>query len=192
MNRDKLVATARASRGAINDLIDSAYEHYKEHGRESWIDAFREAAADKVLQRYDEKIRNGFERAGLTLPEGELTQANMLSLVGEQTGLELSNLDPDAVMKAVDKLLSERLGAHLGVPITSVFDKQALLQSVNAAVVQAIQSGRAQAWISAKSYTAARRYATYKRRNIDKPTAEVLDARARQKKYRRTHVLKWD
>lgn len=191
MKRDELIAKARASRGAVNDLIEVAYAHYKAHGRDSWADAFKEAAADKVIQRYEEKIRNGFKRAGLELPEGELTQETMLGVVSAQTGLELATLNPDAVMAAVDKLLAARLSGALGVQVNTVMDRDALMASINSAVVASIQSGRAGEWLSGKVYTAARRAATYARRNITTETAEVLDARRRQKKFRRTHKLKW-
>ena len=186
-----LVDRYRANKGAINDLLDAAYEHYKAHGRDSWADAFREAAADKVLQRYEDKIRNGFRRAGLELPEGELTQEVMLGVVRDQTGLEVGNLDPDAVMAAVDKLLSARLSTALGVTVGTVMDRDALVAAVNGAVVEAIKSGRASAWINSKAYSAARKYVAYKNRGFDHDSAEKISNRQRQKRYRENHKLKW-
>lgn len=191
MNREALVAKARASRGAINDLIDAAWEHYKANGRESWATAFQEAAADKVVQRFEDKIRNGFSRAGLELPAGELNQATMLGVVREQTGLEVTSLDPESVTRAVDTLLAKRLSLALKVQVTTVFDRDALMASINDAVIQAIQSGRAGEWLNAKAYHAARRFATYQKRGVSMETAKVLAARARQKRYRGTHKLIW-
>lgn len=188
---EKVVNVTRAHQATINEFIMLAWEHYKEHGKEDFGLAIREAAADKMLQRYDEKIRNGFARAGFELPEGELTQANFLGVINEQTGLELSSLDPESIMGEVDKLMSKRLSESLGVNVTTVFDKDALIECVRAYVLEAIRSGRAAEWIEKGVYTAARRYATYKSRNLSAATKEVLEARARQKRYRQTHRLEW-
>ena len=191
MAKKELVARLRVSRGSINELIDRAYDNYKENGRDSWGGAFKEAAADMVIARHEEKIRNGFARAGLHLPEGELGQDEILAVVRDQTGLELDNLNPDAVMAAVDRLLSNRLSQALGVQVSTVFDQEAMIQSIQASVVQAIRDGRAGAWLSGKAYKAARRMATLKNRGVSEETWEILDARRRQKKFRRTHHLQW-
>lgn len=188
----KLVAKVRANRGAINDLIDDAWASYKAHGRESWADAFKEATANKVVQRYETKIRNGFKRAGVELPEGELTLQSMEDVIKDRTGLELDGLSPDSVMAAVDKLLSARLSQAIGVPVSTVFDKDAMLESINAAVLEAIRSGRAAEFVNKAAMHAARRYMTYKRRGIDAADAKKLAARAAQKRYRATHRLVWD
>lgn len=187
----KLIANVRVSRGAVNDLIDRAWEHYKANGRDNWGDAFKEAAADQVISRYEVKIRNGFARAGLELPPGELSQDVMLQVVREQSGLELDNLNPDAVMAAVDKLLSKRLSQALDVTVTTVFDKDAMLQSINQAVIQAIRDGRGAQWLTGKAYKAARRMQTLRLRGVTEEAAAAMDLRRRQKKFRRTHKLEW-
>ena len=115
----------------------------------------------------------------------------MLGVVRDQTGLEITNLDPEAITKAVDTLLAKRLSGALKVQVGTVFDRDALMASINSAVVQAIQSGRAGEWLSAKAYHAARRFATYQKRGVNMETAKVLAARARQKRYRGTHKLIW-
>ena len=187
----RIVLRERVDRGAINDLIETAWAHYKRHGRESLADAFKEAAADKVIQRYEVKIRNGFERAGVTLPEGELTTQAMLAVIKERTGLELDSLNPEAVTAAVDRLLSERLSDALGVPVATVFDREAMMNSLNQAVLEAIRNGRAAEFVNRTAMSAARRYMTYKRAGISEDNAVRLDARRRQKKFRRTHKLIW-
>ena len=191
MATQKLVSRLRVNRGAVNDLIDRAYENYKENGRESWSEAFKESAADMVIARYEVKIRNGFARAGLTLPEGELGQDELLQVVRDQTGLDIYNLNPDAVMQAVDRLLSNRLSQALGVNVSTVMDRDAMIASINASVVEAIRSGRAGKWLSGKAYRAARKMRTLRSRGVTEETWEILDARRRQKKFRRTHHLQW-
>lgn len=178
-------------RGAVNDLIDDAWRHYKEHGRESLQDAFKEATADHVVRRYELKIRHGFARAGIELPEGELSAAVLLGVVRERTGLDIDSLDADAVMAAVDRLLAARLSEALGVQVSTVFDREAMMQSLNQAIIEAIRNGRAREFISRKAMSVARRYATLKRLQIDAATWEKIEARKRQKRYRETHRLEW-
>lgn len=189
----KIVRTKRANAATWNDLIDSAWEHYKENGRESIKDAMTEAVADAAIKRYQVKITNGFKRAGIEIPPDEpLTAQALTEIIGERTGLELNSLSPDAIMGAVDKLLAERLSQALGVQVATVFDKEAMLQSINAAVLEAIRSGRAAEYVNKAAMHAARRYMTFKRRGIGPEDAEKLSARIRQKRFRATHRLVWD
>ena len=184
----------RVDKGSWNDLIDAAYEHYKERGRESIKEAFSEAIADKVLQRYQVKIAAGFRRAGVEIEDGEpLTAEKLLTIIKDRTGLDINNLTPDGVMSAVDRLLAERLSAALGVTVTTVFDRQAMMAAMEESVKQAIRDGRAAEFIGAQAMRAARKYATFKRRGIESPEDHRRIMLAwYQKKYRRTHRLVWD
>lgn len=187
----KIVHTLRVNKGVMNDLIELAWRHYKENGRESLPNAFTEAAADLAIKRYDEKIRNGFARAGVPLPAGELNAQTMLGIVQQQTGLELQNLSADGIVQAVDKLLSQRLSQALGVTVATVMDKDAMIASINAAVVQAIRDGRAGEFVNRHALHAARRYAAFKNAGIGPENAAKIAARMRARKYRKTHKLVW-
>lgn len=184
----------RVDKGSWNDLIDAAYEHYKERGRESIKEAFSEAVADKVLQRYQVKIAAGFRRAGVEIEDGEpLTAEKLLTIIKDRTGLEINNLSPEGVMSAVDRLLSERLSAAMGVTVTTVFDRQAMMAAMDESVKQAIRDGRAAEFIGKHAMRAARKYATFKRRGIESPEDHRRIMLAwYQKKYRRTNRLVWD
>lgn len=184
----------RVDKGSWNDLIDAAYENYKERGRESIKEAFSEAIADKVLQRYQVKIAAGFRRAGVEIEDGEpLTAEKLLTIIKDRTGLEINNLSPEGVMSAVDRLLSERLSAAMGVTVTTVFDRQAMIAAMDESVKQAIRDGRAAEFIGKHAMRAARKYATFKRRGIESPEDHRRIMLAwYQKKYRRTHRLVWD
>ena len=186
-----IVRHVRVNKGIMNDLIELAWQHYKEHGRESIRDAFTEAAADMAIARYDEKIRHGFAREGVELPAGELTAQGMQAIISERTGLQLASLSPDGVLEAVDKLLSKRLGEALGVPVATVMDKDAMLASINEAVLQAIKSGRAADFVNRHAMHAARRYMAYKNAGVDTANIERMSARKRARKYRKTHKLIW-
>lgn len=184
----------RVDKGSWNDLIDAAYENYKARGRESIKEAFSEAIADKVLQRYQVKIAAGFRRAGVEIEDGEpLTAEKLLTIIKDRTGLEINNLSPEGVMSAVDRLLSERLSAAMGVTVTTVFDRQAMMAAMEESVKQAIRDGRAAEFIGKHAMRAARKYATFKRRGIESPEDHRRIMLAwYQKKYRRTHRLVWD
>ena len=184
----------RVDKGSWNDLIDAAYENYKARGRESIKEAVAEAIADKVLQRYQVKIAAGFRRAGVEIEDGEpLTAEKLLTIIKDRTGLEINNLTPEGVMSAVDRLLSERLSAAMGVTVTTVFDRQAMMAAMDESVKQAIRDGRAAEFIGKHAMRAARKYATFKRRGIESPEDHRRIMLAwYQKKYRRTHRLVWD
>lgn len=184
----------RVDKGSWNDLIDAAYENYKARGRESIKEAFSEAIADKVLQRYQVKIAAGFRRAGVEIEDGEpLTAEKLLTIIKDRTGLEINTLSPEGVMSAVDRLLSERLSEALGVTVTTVFDRQAMMAAMEESVKQAIRDGRAAEFIGKHAMRAARQYATFKRRGIESPEDHRRIMLAwYQKKYRRTHRLVWD
>lgn len=191
MTRANIVKHMRVDKGSINDLIDAAWEKYKEGGRESILDAFTEAAADRAIGRYEEKIRAGFRRGGIELPDGALTMQTMQGIIGEQTGLELQGLSADSIVAAVDKLLSKRLSQALGVQVATVMDKDAMLDSINAAVLQAIKSGRAGEFVNRHAMHAARRYMAYKKAGVDPEAGPKINARKRARKYRKTHKLAW-
>lgn len=184
----------RVDKGSWNDLIDAAYENYKARGRESIRDAFGEAVANKVLQRYQVKIAAGFRRAGVEIDESQpLTAEALLTIIQERTGLEINNLSPEGVMKAVDRLLAQRLSALMGVTVTTVFDREAMMAAMEESVKQAIRDGRAADFIGRHAMNAAQRYATFKRRGIESPEDHRRIMLAwYQKKYRRTHRLVWD
>lgn len=190
----RVIRRLRVDKGSWNDLIDSAYEHYKANGRESIREAFTEAVADKVIQRYQAKIAAGFRRAGIEIEDGEpLTADKLLTIVQDRTGLEINNLTPEGVTSAVDRLLSERLSAALGVQVTTVLDRQAMMASLDEAVKQAIRDGRAAEFISKKAMKAARQFATFKRRGIgSKEDQRRVMLRIYQKRYRRHNKLVWD
>lgn len=184
----------RVDKGSWNDLIDAAYEHYKAGGRESIRDAFTQAVADKVIRRYQAKIVAGFARAGVVIdPDQVLTAEGLMTIIADRTGLEITNMTPEGVTAAVDKMLSERLSAALGVPVSTVMDRQAMMASMEEGIKQAIRDGRAAEFISAHTMRAARQYATFKRRGIEGPDMHrQIMLRWYQKKYRRNNKLVWD
>lgn len=190
----KIVRTLRVDRGSWNDLIDSAYEHYKAGGRESVREAFTEAVADQVLKRYQDKIAAGFRRAGVEIDDGTpLTAEKLRTIIQDRTGLELTALTPEAVTAAVDKLLAQRLSVALGVTVTTVLDRDEMMRSLEGAVKEAIASGRASEFISAHAMRAARQFATFQRRGVEtKDDQRRIMLAWYQKKYRRNNRMVWD
>lgn len=190
----KLVRTKRANAASWNEIIDAAWENYKANGRDSIKDAFTEALADKAIQRYQTKIVNGFARVGVQIDQNEpLTLETLETIIEDRTGLEINGLSPEAITSAVDKLLAQKLSDALGVTVTTVLNKDELINSLDAAIKEAIRSGKAKELISRHAMRAARKWATYARRGITtKEDQRRVDLREYQRKYRRTHRLVWD
>lgn len=187
------LARERARAGVWNDVIESAWERYKEGGRESLSGAVSDEIADRAVQRYDGKIRAMFARGGVPIDEGqELTVATLARIISDRTGLTIADLSPDTIMAAIDRELSARLSEALQVPVTTVFDKEALLESVKEGVRAAIADGRAADLLSRGAVMAARRYATWKRRSIEEREQIRIRNRGYQAKYRTRFKLVWE
>ena len=192
MSKIKL-ARERVKAGAWNDVLEGAWERYKESGRESLQGAFADEMADRALQRYDGKIRAMFARGGVEIEAGEpLTVATLAALVSDRTGLEITDLSPDTITAAIDRELSARLSEVLRVPVSTVFNKDQLMADVEAGVRLAIEDGRAAELLTKAAVHAARAYATWKRRGIDAQERQRIINAAAQRRFRQTHRLVWD
>lgn len=192
MSKIKL-ARERVKAGMWNDVLEGAWERYKEGGRESLQGAFADEMADRAIQRYDGKIRTMFARGGVEIDAGQaLTAASIAAIVSERTGLEIASLTPESIAGAVDKELSARLSEVLKVPVSTVLNKEQLMADVKEGVKLAIADGRAADLLSRAAVHSARVYATWKRRGIEAQERERIQNAAAQKKYRRTHRLVWD
>lgn len=184
----------RVDKGTWNELIESAWIHYKEHGRESITNAFTEAVADRIIGRYQEKLVNGFARAGIEIdPNVALTAQGLAAIVSEQSGIEIDTMTPQSVTAAIDRVLSQRMTALLQVQIDSVLNPYEFRAALEEAAIRAIQDGRATQFISKQAMRAARKYATMQRRGLDTPDEQRrVKNREYQRRYRQTHKLVWD
>ena len=189
----KVVRRMRVDAGTWDELIESAWEHYKEGGRESIRQAFTEAVADSVIKRYSEKIRNGFERAGLHIDSDvQLNAKTLAAVVSEKTGLDIETMTPQSVTAAIDKVMAAKATEVLRVPVSSVMNIGEFRQSIEEAALKAIEDGRAVEYISKVAIRAARKFETMKRRGLEtKEDQKSYLNRVAQKKFRKTHKLVW-
>ena len=186
------LARLRVREGFWNDVIEGAWERYKAGGRESVRDALSEELLDRALGRYAEKIRAMFARGGIDIdPEQPITAEFLARLLSERTGLDFSDLSPEAITAAVDKELSQRLSEALQVPVSTVFDKEKLKEDLKAGIRLAIADGRGAALLTKAMLKSARAYATWKRRSVSEREQWQIMSRSYQAKYRLSYKQTW-
>ena len=186
------LARLRVREGFWNDVIEGAWERYKAGGRESVRDALSEELIDRALGRYAEKIRAMFARGGIDIdPEQPITADFLARLLSERTGLDFSDLSPEAITAAVDKELSQRLSEALQVPVSTVFDKEKLKEDLKAGIRLAIADGRGAALLTKAMLKSARAYATWKRRSVSEREQWQIMNRSYQAKYRLSYKQTW-
>ena len=186
------LARLRVREGFWNDVIEGAWERYKAGGRESVRDALSEELIDRALGRYAEKIRAMFARGGIDIdPEQPITADFLARLLSERTGLDFSDLSPEAITAAVDKELSQRLSEALQVPVSTVFDKEKLKEDLKAGIRLAIADGRGAALLTKAMLKSARAYATWKRHSVSEREQLQIMNRSYQAKYRLSYKQTW-
>lgn len=181
----------RVRAGAWDDVIEAAWQRYVEGGRESLANAWTDELTDRILARYDGKIRALFGRAGVEVGEGEtINKAWLLQRLTDSLGVPVEDITPEVIMGAVDRGLAARLSEVLRVPVSTVMDMERLKADVREGVILALQDGRAADLIYDTALAAARRWATWQRHGDDLDPKTVQNNQA-QKKYRKTHRLQW-
>ena len=187
------LARLRVREGFWNDVIDGAWERYKEGGRESVRDAVTQELLDRALERYSDKIRAMFARGGVHIDPGEKITADFLTrLISERTGLDIYDLSPESIKNAVDRELTARLSEVLQVQVTSVFNEAQLKEDLKAGIRLAIADGRGAALLTKAMVKSARAYATWKRYSVAEHEQRRILNRGYQRKYRQSYKLVWE
>lgn len=182
----------RVRQGAWDDVIEGAWERYQAAGRESLADAWTDELTDRILKRYEDKIKAMFRRADVPFEEGETINKEWLcTRLTDTLGVEVSDITPETIKNAVDKAMAQRLSEALGMTITTVMDVEQIKIDISAGVVEALESGRAADLIYDGTLMAARKYATWKRNQTEGLNKPAIQNQIAQKKYRRTHKLVW-
>lgn len=187
------LAKLRVREGFWNDVIDGAWERYKDGGRESVRDAVTQELLDRALERYSDKIRAMFARGGVHIDAGEKITADFLTrLISERTGLDIYDLSPESIKDAVDRELTARLSEVLQVQVTSVFNEAQLKEDLKAGIRLAIADGRGAALLTKAMVKSARAYATWKRYSVEENEQRRILNRSYQRKYRQSYKLVWE
>ncbi|WP_367846259.1 hypothetical protein [Rhodoferax sp. WC2427] len=186
------IATARATAGILNDLVDAAFDHHQNTG--SWVGlsaVLEERLTTRALERFEPKIRNMFERAGVPLPDGPLTSETMAQVISERTGLEVEHLTPSGITSAIDKKLSVDLSLDLGIDLGSVLSA-GLKSAIEAGIKHEIETGRGAALISKYLMRRVRKNAAFTQAGYQqKIDQKKVMNRINQARYRRTHKQVW-
>lgn len=183
-------ANTRARTQTIGELAEQIYSDVSDGG--SLQSAVIDALIDLAIERYAVRIGAGLRARGLNLGDGEpVTRDTLAAAIGERTGLYLTDFTPDGVATALDEFLSAKLGAMIGMDVSTVLDASALKQSVIDGAVQAVQSGRGNALITDGMIQKIRVAATWSKAGIQSNQRRAWLLRVYQKKYRASHVAKW-
>lgn len=186
------IATKRANAGMAGDILDAIADAYFEQGMDlsDAIASVQDQLVQAAIDRYSDKIRAALARAGLDV-EGELSLDAIKNAIIEKTGLELTDLTPDAMAQAVDTLAAGRLSEELGIEVASIAGGN-LAEAITSGVAQALADGRASQLVGRQLTKQARDAMTWKRAAIGPDDQKRIPQRVYQKRYRRHHVEVWD
>lgn len=185
------IAKLRAGAGMERDMVESIWDRYQAGG--DLGQALKDELIQRGIDRFRVKIINAMRAAGLDFDEGaQLTRETITAAVSEKTGLDLTDLTPDAVAATVDARLSAELSAMLGATVSTVLDPEVLRSELVAHGVHAVQSGRATALMPAGTVRQIREVATWGRAGVPVDERRRVMANWYAKKYRRKHRQVWD
>lgn len=185
------IMTGRANAGLRNDIIEQIADAYFVDGlsMQEAIDQVQDALVQKALDRYSDKIRAALARAGLTV-EGDLTLESITAAIAEKSGLEITDLSPDGMVTATDKLAAKRLSAELGIEIASVM-QGSLEQSLIEGVRSGLQNGSIPL-VGARLTKQARAEMTWRREGFENAEERrKVNNAIYQKRYRRRNKEVW-
>lgn len=136
-------------------------------------DIIRERIVQRGIDRYSDKITAAMRRGGVDIEDGEiLTPERLSEILEKQTGVavdKISELTPDMVIEAIDREVSKKLSDELGFQIDSVFNGDALAQSLQAGIDAKIEEleGNLEKYLDAATIRNLRRKATWARSGLD-------------------------
>lgn len=185
------INTDRASAGLALDFARNVYGAIKEGGDVG--PAVRDEMVRQAIARFTPHVAAALRRAGLDVPDGEpLNIETIIAAINAKTGLDIQTMDPDGIAAAVNDRIASRLSEVLGVTVTNVTDAAALREEVKAAALEAIQSGRANALVSAATIRKVRKAATWARAGVAPDDRRRWLSRWYAAKYRVNNKLVWD
>lgn len=171
----KTIFKDRAGEGVENNLADIILD--APNG--GVTDAVIEELTNRTIDRYSDKIGALLRRGGIDIEDGErLTPERLGQIFEEQSGIAVNtigDLNPDAVVAAIDKEASDRLSEALGFDVGSVFDGDALAAAIQAGLQEKIESmldDELEKYLPAATLRMLRRRATWQRSGLDPKTVQ--------------------
>lgn len=151
-----------------------------------------EYVVDFLLRKNEVLIRARFKRLGLEIPEDtEISVEAIVDLVRVKTGLDVQELTPDGIMRAVDGQLAAQLSEKLGLTVDTVFDVDAAKEQVKAQLLEKLANGDGAGILNGPALTRLRAVATFQRAGFTPKEMSNAYNRIYQKRYRRTHKEIW-
>lgn len=180
-------------RANAGTLLDIGGEIWAAHSAgETWTDSMSQVLVDRIIQRYRGHIAAALRANGVELADTDtLDGETLLRIINERSGLDIQAWNVDAVKTALDTFMAARLSDALGVQVDSVQDVDAIKQSLMAAAADAVQSGRANAFISRAMIKKIRVAKAWNEGGVPVDDRRKTLSRWYQKKFRRSHVAVW-
>lgn len=180
----------RADAGTI---LDIAGEIWAAHSNgETWSDATSETLVNRIIMRYRAHIAAALRKHGIEVEDTDtLDGETLLRIINARTGLDIAAWNHDAVKAALDTFMAARLSEVLGVEVASVQDVDAIKQLLIDAAADAVQSGRANEFISRAMIKKIRAAKAWRDGGVVKEDRAATLNRWYQKKFRRSHVAVW-
>ena len=180
----------RAGEGVENDIANAILDALTNDS--SVVDGVVEVVLDAAIERYSDKLTAALRRAGVEIEDGAVMDVETITeLVSRFSGFEIEDLSADGIIAAVDAKLVERLQAALGVTVSTVINTDVLLSDLEAAAVEAFESG-AGGLVSRAMYARARAAATWARAGYGQGERKAVQNALNQRRYRKSNVEVWD
>lgn len=185
------INTQRANAALINEIIDQTVDAWIGGADfDECIDQAKEQIADAAVKHHGDKVRAALARAGIEIPEGELTVEGVREALQAKSGLEIEEFSAAGILKAVDAEMAKKLTEVTGIEIESVVGND-LQTTIKVGVRAALRDGMGYRLIGVLMQNRARKLATLKRLNSNQEELTKFRNRQYQAKYRKTHKQQW-
>ncbi len=151
-----------------------------------------EYAADWALSRYDKRVRAVLRDLGLDVPDtGAVTVQDILQAVNTRTGLELTELTPQAIMSAFDAQLAAQLSQRLGFTVSTALNPVQMRSEVKAQLLGMLAQGRGGGLVKGETLESLKQAATFARAGLSANEGKAALNRWYQRKYAKSHQRVW-
>lgn len=185
------INTSRANAALINEIIDQTVDAWIGGADfDECLSAAKEQIADAAVKHHGDKVRAALARAGIEIPEGELTVEGVREALQAKSGLEIEEFSAAGILKAVDAEMAKKLTEVTGIEIESVVGND-LQTTIKVGVRAALRDGMGYRLIGVLMQNRARKLATLKRLGSNQAELTKFRNRQYQAKYSRTHKQAW-
>lgn len=181
----------RAKAGSILEIAEAIWDAYRAGA--TWDAAVSDVLADKVVEKYRYHIAAALRDKGVDFGDADTLDGDTLRrIIGDRVGVVIESWTPEALKVAFDGVMARQLSMRLGVTVDSVQDIEAVKAALLAAARDAVESGRASAFVSRAMIKKIRAKKAWVENGVpEKEDQQAVRNRWYQKKFRRTHRGVW-